>query len=62
MFTFFWNYTQSNSGFELVSLGIGTPPVCGDLDMDGIIDATDLQRGREHLVGATLSGPFFPTR
>jgi hypothetical protein len=48
------NITQDNSD----ALPAGDACQCGDVTGDAVVDALDLQRLREFLVGATLGGPF----
>jgi hypothetical protein len=52
------NANQQNSD----SLAAGDACQCGDVTGDGIVNATDVQRAREHLTGRTLSGAFVLTR
>jgi cysteine-rich repeat protein len=44
------------------SLPAGDACQCGDVDDDGQVTAADVTIAREHLVGATLSGPFVAER
>jgi len=56
---FITNGGQANSD----GLSAGDACQCGDVNTDFVVDATDVQLVREHLMDVTpLSGPFDPTR
>jgi hypothetical protein len=52
------NQAQANSD----SLFAGDVCQCGDLDLDGGVDADDVMIARQHLVGATIVVPYDLTR
>jgi hypothetical protein len=57
---FIWTAEQGQTNSD--ALPAGDACQCGDIDEDGRVTALDATIAREHLVGATLSGPFAAER
>jgi YVTN family beta-propeller protein len=57
---FIWTAGQDQANSD--ALPAGDVCQCGDVDNDGQVTAADAIIAREHLVGATLSGPFVVER